>query len=338
MSTQFTTEEAGLAKALFSQGESIRSIARQMGYSREIVSRLLHSVGIDPSRGYCPLSEEQITAAIQRYKAEGNYQSLAKDFGVGSLTMKRILESKGVVLRIAHHGSEMGDKIKALYETSGLQVAAICESLGITHKVFARFVKNLGLERKVDLKRKKQISGQRMIDKMIAKWGEEKGREVYAGFAAKHSANSTGVGNPMYGKPSPAGSGNGWKGWYREFYFRSFRELTFLIQAERDGVTWTAGERTSIPYAFEGAERTYRPDFIIGTRMIELKPGRLIKSPAVQAKAEAARAYCAANGLTYEIFDPGIDSDLIQHAYEAGLVQFVGDYEQRFLDYISPAS
>lgn len=338
MRVQFTTDEIQRAKALFKQNTSIRSIAEQTGYSREVAYRLICEAGLDPSNGYCPLSEEQISEIINRYNREGSYQSMTKDFGVSALTLKRILESRGVKLKVSHHGPEMGEKIRVLYEESGLQVRAICESLGITHKVFSRFVKTLGLKRKVPLKRKEQIRGQRMIDKMIAKWGKEKGEEVYAGFVAKHSANSTGSANPMYGKPSPAGSGNGWKGWYRDFYFRSFRELTFMLLCERDDILWVTGETFSIPYLSANGERTYHPDFIVGTRMIELKPERLIKSPAVQAKADAARGYCAANGLTYEIFDPGIDSDLIQHAYEAGLVRFVGDYKQRFLDYITPQS
>ncbi len=52
----------------------------------------------------------------------------------------------------------------------------------------------------------------------------------------KHRQNAIGEGNNMYGRPSPQGSGNGWSGWYKERYFRSLRELMFLIYAERFGL------------------------------------------------------------------------------------------------------
>ena len=33
----------------------------------------------------------------------------------------------------------------------------------------------------------------------------------------------------MYGRFSPRGSGNGWSGWYKEWYFRSLLELSYMI-------------------------------------------------------------------------------------------------------------
>ena len=44
----------------------------------------------------------------------------------------------------------------------------------------------------------------------------------------KISNASKGKNNPMYGKPSPQGSGNGWSGWYKGIYFRSLLYSSFM--------------------------------------------------------------------------------------------------------------
>lgn len=328
-------EEASIVKMALGGRRQI-DIARDFGYkSRRVIGDILKKHGVVNLRAFV-LSEEQLSYAILAYGERRSLRDISRDLHVSTPNLVKAMTEAGVVLRQRVHGAEMEREIASLYEQSGLTQTTICERLGITMKVVTRIVKDLGLKRLSPVVLVPRKMWGKLIDQFVHKHGPEKGRELYEAYVENMRAKSTGENNAMYGKPSPAGSGNGWKGWYRDHYFRSFRELTFLIQAERDSVAWTPGEKVSIPYVFEGSERTYRPDFLIGTRMIELKPERLIKSPAVQAKAEAARAYCAANGLTYEIFDPGIDSDLIQHAYEAGLVRFVGDYEQRFLDYISP--
>jgi len=47
----------------------------------------------------------------------------------------------------------------------------------------------------------------------------------------------------MYGKPAPIGSGNGWSGWYKGWYFRSLLELSFMINViERFKMSWQNAE------------------------------------------------------------------------------------------------
>lgn len=43
------------------------------------------------------------------------------------------------------------------------------------------------------------------------------GKEKAVELKEKLSERFSGEGNPMFGKPSPEGSGNGWSGWYKNF-------------------------------------------------------------------------------------------------------------------------
>ena len=93
---------------------------------------------------------------------------------------------------------------------------------------------------------------------------------------------------------------------YKGFHFRSSLELKYMIEYLND-VQWRSGESKdfAIRYTFENKTRTYYPDFIIGTRVIEIKPTYLFNEPIVVAKSEAAIKWCESKGFTYEMIDPG---------------------------------
>ncbi len=150
---------------------------------------------------------------------------------------------------------------------------------------------------------------------------------------AKQSAHSSGSGNPMYGKPSPQGAGNGWKGWYKGHYFRSLREVCFMIRMDEEGREWRTGETLSIRYLDNGTERTYRPDFIVGTDVYEIKPLRLQKTPSVQAKATAGEQYCKEHGMTYHLIDEPVLIGRIGYAFGTKAIKFSRDYAERFVKY-----
>ena len=153
---------------------------------------------------------------------------------------------------------------------------------------------------------------------------------MWAAYIEKHRQNSSGKNNPMYGKPSPQGSGNGWKGWYKGFFFRSLREACFMIRMDEEGKEWKSGESISIPYEFEGKSRTYHPDFIIGNKIIEIKPKRLINSSLILAKTKAAKNFCSQNGYEYEIFEEPVSIQFIGWAMKEKNLKFQGEYWDRY--------
>lgn len=124
----------------------------------------------------------------------------------------------------------------------------------------------------------------------------------------KLSDANSGENNPMFGKPAPFKAGNGTQGWYNNQYFRSLRELTFILKIESEGKKWKSGESQEyrIPYTINGINRNYFPDFIVDdTEMVECKPAYLINTESVLLKTEAAINFCNKRKMTYTIMDPG---------------------------------
>lgn len=157
--------------------------------------------------------------------------------------------------------------------------------------------------------------------------GEEKGKEL----RKLRSERVKGENNPMYGKPSPTGSGNGWSGWYNGWYFRSLMELSFMINViERFNFKWENGEckKYKIEYFDEdNIKRNYFPDFILNKKyMIEIKPKNLHNSIRIKQKQKFAIEYCNKNGLKYKLINP------IKILTITEIIELVNDDKIKFLD------
>jgi predicted RNA-binding Zn-ribbon protein involved in translation (DUF1610 family) len=175
-------------------------------------------------------------------------------------------------------------------------------------------------------------------DIWIRKHGEEEGIRKWDEWRAKVSAGITGEKNPMYGKPSPQGSGNGWSGWYKGWFFRSIHELSFMINViERFKFTWQTGESRQYVVEYfdhKGQKRSYFPDFILnGKYVVECKPRGLILSPKVAAKTDAAKILFKERGLIFKIMTPPIlISEEIMSLYLTKTIQFTERYEEKFIN------
>lgn len=185
---------------------------------------------------------------------------------------------------------------------------------------------------------KNPIYGTSNYEIWLKKFGKEKADELKEQCRDKKSKASSGSNNPMYGKPSPQGSGNGWSGWYKGWFFRSLRELSYVINViEANGLEWSSAEKKELRISyvdFAGHLRTYSADFLVaGKKLIEVKPVKLFSSPTVRIKQEAAIDFCIQNGLTYEIVDSPMLSDAeITKLYVDGTIQFTERYEKKFLE------
>ena len=152
----------------------------------------------------------------------------------------------------------------------------------------------------------------------------------------KQSENSKGSKNPMFGKPSPQGSGNGWSGWYKNWYFRSLKELSYVRNfLEKNNLEWES-VNYNIPYvSYDGNERTYTPDFLViieGIKvLVEIKPKRLHNTPLVLLKAKAAEDFCKDKDLVYQITDcEMISSEEIGRLHHDKQIIFLPRYEEKF--------
>lgn len=168
----------------------------------------------------------------------------------------------------------------------------------------------------------------------LINYGEKIAKEKNDNFKRKLSLVNSGPNNPMYGKPSPIGSGNGWSGWYKGWFFRSLLELSYMIFViERFNLKWENGEnkKNRIPYNFNGVPKNYFPDFIIGDKyVIECKPKKLQNTSINKTKEKFAKIYCDSKNLIFKYVDCRKISPIeLIRRYEDGEIRFIEKYENK---------
>lgn len=190
--------------------------------------------------------------------------------------------------------------------------------------------------------KKGEIHNTRSIyDCWINRYGKVKADEKMITYRKKLSIVNSGVNNNMYGKPSPIGSGNGWSGWYKGWYFRSLLELSYMINIiERFNLKWEKGEQKKyrIPYINEVNEvRNYFPDFVINNKyIIECKPRSLQNLKINLLKKDGAIDFCNNNNMLYKIKDcEKITISELTVLYNNGLVKLTKKYKNKFLKIIN---
>ena len=182
--------------------------------------------------------------------------------------------------------------------------------------------------------------GRSVYDVWLEKYGKEEADRRYAEMRRKKSAQSSGKNNSMYGKPAPKGSGNGISGWYKGWYFRSLRELSYMVNViEKEGHKWRSLDNTSdfrIKYLDkDGHERSYCPDFLIDDNIIvEIKPKKLQELDLVVRKQNAAIMYCKSRNMGHIITDVEImDFSLIASMIENGEIRLTEKSFVKFKKY-----
>lgn len=178
--------------------------------------------------------------------------------------------------------------------------------------------------------------GRNFYDVWVEKYGIEIADIKMNELSVKRSKNAIGEKNSMYGKPSPVGSGNGWSGWYKGWYFRSLHELSYMVNViERFNLKWISVETKEYEITYndyKGTKRTYYADFLIEDKyLIECKPKNLWHSLGVVLKKEAAIIKCKDWNFKYKMVAPIILSDdEILDLYNSGKIKFLDRYEQKF--------
>lgn len=144
--------------------------------------------------------------------------------------------------------------------------------------------------------------------------------------------------NAQFGKPAYTGSGNGWSGWYKDKYFRSLLELSFIINyLEKNSLEYTSAESTSykIPYTnYEGKQRNYFADFVTSNNLIEVKPKSAVTWYVNKLKFTAAEEWCKTNNYTFKIFDNTMFKQLTNEQlilmYKDNIIKWLPRYEAKF--------
>lgn len=176
-----------------------------------------------------------------------------------------------------------------------------------------------------------------VYDFWIKKYGIKEADRRMLAFKEKQSRNNSGENNPMYGKPSPQGSGNGWSGWYQGWFFRSFRELKFVLGLNEHNISWVSAERKEFKVEYKdvlGKKRNYFPDFLVEQKkIVECKPKKLWFTPNVLAKTKAAKSFFEKRGLEFELVDPGtFEHEKIKALIDSGTVVLTKRYQEKWME------
>ncbi|GJQ43802.1 MAG: hypothetical protein JETCAE03_33000 [Ignavibacteriaceae bacterium] len=145
----------------------------------------------------------------------------------------------------------------------------------------------------------------------------------------------TGSKNHMYGKPPPTGSGNGWSGWYKNWYFRSLLELSYMINViERFNLKWESAEKRKyrINYVdYNGKNRTHFADFVLNNKyLVEIKPKNLFNTTNNTIIKEACINYCNQNNLIFKMIEPTkIKQEIVFNLYKNNEIKFIDRYVKK---------
>jgi len=168
------------------------------------------------------------------------------------------------------------------------------------------------------------------------KYGEEEAKKRDIAWRKKLSQGLSGRKNFWFGKPPPKGAGNGWSGWYKNWFFRSLHELSYMINViEKKNLLWESAEKRKYKITYideKGKEKNSFADFIIeNKKMVEVKPTKLQNTKDVIEKKRAAKKFCKNNGLKYEMIDPPfLSSNKIKFLYESNQIIFTKKSEKKY--------
>jgi hypothetical protein len=222
----------------------------------------------------------------------------------------------------------MSEKLKKFYCSDKGKLHKKTNSLLLKGKTFEKLY---GKEKAIEIKSKisKGSKGEKN-----GFYGKKHSIETIKKMSDIKIGKMAGEKNPMYGKPSPPGSGNGWSGWYKNWFFRSLKELSYMINViERFKFDWISGESRKyvIQYVDHGGvNRNYFPDFIVNDKyLVEVKPRKLFNSEKISAKRDAAIEWCRPRGLKYKLIDPiRIEDSKVKELYDSGKIKFTDRYEK----------
>jgi hypothetical protein len=189
----------------------------------------------------------------------------------------------------------------------------------------------------IRVKRAKQLIPKGIDNPLFGKKLEEiVGKEKANNIKTKKSINYTGKGNPMYGKPSPNGSGNGWSGWYNGWFFRSILELSYMIKViNRYNIQWESGENKKYKIEYidkNGIPRNYFPDFIIAKKyIVEIKPNKLKNTISVLEKRNAAIKHSNKLNMKYKITNvPPLTDIELKELIDTNKIQLTERYIKKY--------
>jgi uncharacterized protein YbaR (Trm112 family) len=124
----------------------------------------------------------------------------------------------------------------------------------------------------------------------------------------------------------------GVKGTYKDIFFRSCLELSYIIYLTRFKIEFEIEPRLGITYLEYGIVKNYIPDFLICDKyLVEIKPKEFQDKPKNLLKTKAAIEYCKQHNLKYKIIQPKLVYRLMAKEYLSGNIVLSEKDKDKFL-------
>ncbi len=334
MNYRWTPEEDEWMKAHYGD-KTLDPVASLPRHPRGSIHKRAKALGLKRKVGYLKGSRRNVDerAVCRDYGEQQCIDKVAKAHHIGNVTVMEILKRHGVdVFRGLSMMDPYRDAIIADYRRGDISATQIARRYGFSLALIAQ-----GLRRWGEYDPKRAHAFRPTIGAYahrVLRYGKEEADRLEKQYSTNRRRGvRRGKAHHMYGKLPSINAGRGWGGWYRDHHFRSLKEACYMMRLEAEGVSWQSAESICIPYVFQGGDRTYHPDFLVGQRLIEIKPRAYQWTENNLAKQLAAEAYCATHGMTYEVTDVTVNSDLLNQAYADGRIRFPPHVETRFLEY-----
>ncbi len=317
----WSIEEESYLKNACKDGRTVKEMIKHLGRNDGSIRTKIDLMGLKPK--IYGFTDEQKSEIISNYHHEGGI-SLAKRLG-----LKLALVNQWAIRNGLRRDNRMSpDKEREILEfyrqvKDGFKTI---KKYKIHFFALQRLLKKYGQNQ---LKNRKKG----MYECWVANYGKEIADQKQAILNKAASERFMGEKNPMFGKVPNKAWGQGWRGRYKGVFFRSLKELFFMILLDKFNLAWESGETVEhrIPYFDnQGKKRNYFPDFIVSNKYIfEIKPKWQHTNPLVVSKRLAAEVLCAKRGWKYFIIEPFIDRDMVMNSIDH--IVFDKDFKERFL-------
>lgn len=250
-------------------------------------------------------------SAITKEKYQEKYGDIWEEKWIDYLKAK---DSMSLEFHINKYGKELG--LQKYQE----RLNAVKQSL---EKMIERYGEEDGTKRFNDMNEKRSYSCS--TEGLIEKYGEERTKLI------NKSKSLPGELNGMYGIPPPPGAGNGWSGWYKGLHFRSLLELSYMVYLDEKNINYATAETKDyeVVYEYNSSKKTYRPDFIVDDKIVEIKPLNLINTEINKIKfKEAQKLFGSKFEVLTEKDFPQIND--ISSLIESGVVKLMERYERKY--------
>jgi len=311
----------------YQSGTSIESLKKEFKINHRRIVRIFSKRKVEKilRTSQKQLSLETIEQIINCFYAGLTMAELSDEFGMANHTLRGVLRAHGVALRSKGElntlsvSLEKATLMKEAYERT-LSLRLVGRQFGYCNAS----VKKAILEYYPDFVLSDKTPSNEQI--WMHEYGEAKGREMYRRHMRAIAKKNRGRLGP---RPSNTSGGYGVKGWYNGFFFRSLKELSFILANETSHKIESAEGLIRVKYRDGDRFRYYYPDFVLDDKdIVEVKDKYSMSDTKVLAKMKALKRFCKGTRYTCRIEDISLNQAAIKTLYLEGKIVFSSRHDE----------